>query len=1104
MSRRYLSGNLSTGSCDRNSGILVGAVEQSNLIALQNVYNYESVSNIANTRSCVLNWLCSQEDLEAMKLPGQDEGQKQVHPKAGNRFLESEEFQNWLSMKEKRLWGTGPPGAGKTFLVSRIQHKMYEHNRNLLPGSRQSRTAFLYMHHDRQYTCEQLLGCILRQFVYDDEIEIPIAIRNKWNDYLGSATSITADGLVHLIKDMAIDCKLYLVVDAWDECSASDRNRFLGWLMELEDCLALLMTSRSTRDLDKGLEGFRRVNISANQNDIRDYLNYCINSNPRLKMFCDENLKLRRAILGTITKKSGGMFLLARLHMESLETEDMITLHHIKEKLASFSNNLADKYQDIMDRIGKQSQSRQEIAISTLAWVSHAQRPLTVDELQHALVVDVKNGLFQPDKQPIPDDILTFCCGMVMLERGAFQFVHHTATEFMRELRETDKRFINFDATISYVCAAYLCIPALEQTDDAGRNTAYEADLYDTPLEKYGAKETFMVQSVQATKYLGDKKTPERLNFNWKLRMFPLAKYAATYLGCHLRAISLITTSDALKKTIVILEERRKRKFYERLLDHARSYPPQALSQRKFSTFNTRSRSASEPNLKLIGDNSSCLNDGSKVDLPSIATSVDSRVVIASPDADMTISEELACREVTSLHLAAHLGIPWLAKNFLLNPSLVHRKDPDGHTPLSIALAARHIDTALLLLEAGATLNLFSTEGCHLLLIAAQSDSAGVLVRRILEEALHIRSQGGNFILKKLNWLWRRSITRAFYYWATIVNNFRRGWTEVTRGWREEPGKSGRAMQMTRRHDSLISTPTIAKGGSVTFVDLLPVLGTTARIPAQPPCISQERGLFRTFSEVVLPYGVYKRRNYLKLVTAAFRNDITTMKSLIETGQVTLSRSGEHHDCHLLLANLALFLAVEREEIDGVKILVEGGVDINSTDRNLRSPLHRAVERQKYKLVEFLLEMHANVDAEDDKGYTPWVLAVMNMDEDASKLLIKYGANVSSGNDMLCKAVASGNANEARFLLGQGVKPSVTTTFLWEPLHSAAENGDIRCVELLLNAGANVSPMNDTYKTPLDLAIERKQVEVEHLLRSQGAKCGTQLLKENGGSRSLR
>ncbi|KAI1205957.1 uncharacterized protein F4807DRAFT_441117 [Annulohypoxylon truncatum] len=817
------------------------------------------------------------------------------------------------------------------------------------------------------------------------------------------------------------------------------------------------------------------------------------------------------------------MFLLVKLHMESLETDDVITLFDVRTKLASFNNNLTDKYQDMMDRIGKQTLLRQEIAISTLAWITYAQRPLTVDELRHALAVDLKDGFFKPEKQPLSDDITAFCCGMVIVEKNFLQFVHNTAAEFMQGLKQTDERFANFDTTISRVCAAYLCIPELEQPDDTVNNMSYATDLHGWSPEMYDDREMFMIQSGKSTKHLGNRRTPEKLTFTTKLRIYPLVEYAAKYLGHHLRAMSdvnLVAANDALNKTATILEERPKRKFYERLLNEAESYPPQALLQGMFSFFRAESESEFrfeselewesdldgdlEPELDI--DNSSLPSDGSEHDPLMTQPCVNSRARSISPNVETANSEEPAGREVTSLHLAAHLGVPHLVKKLLSDSSLIYVKDFDGCTPLSIALAACHIDTALVILEAGATLDLFSTEGCQLLLIAAQSNSsAGAVVRRILKEALLIRGQGGNFIVEFLIWLWRFSATKALYYSAQVARKCQKGWARLTRRWPKELSRLERTLQTARSHTSTEPAPFTAKRRSITFVDLPAENGATGLVSAQTSHTSRARRVARTYSEAVLPPGEYKKRNYLKLVTAAFKNDIATMKSLIETKQVTLCKSEETRGYHSLLVNLALFLAVERKEIDGVKLLVEGGVDVDSRDYDFRTPLHRAVARRKTKLVKFLLEKKANVNAKDLKGDTPWVLAILNKDMDMSKLLIQHGADVNTqgpdGDNMLYKAAACGNTNEVRFLLSQGVNPSMTTDFFWAPLHWAAANGHIECVKLLLEARAEVSPVSDTFKTPLDLVIEREKVEIEQLLRSKGAKCGSEIQEERGGSR---
>lgn len=105
------------------------------------------------------------------------------------------------------------------------------------------------------------------------------------------------------------------------------------------------------------------------------------------------------------------------------------------------------------------------------------------------------------------------------------------------------------------------------------------------------------------------------------------------------------------------------------------------------------------------------------------------------------------------------------------------------------------------------------------------------------------------------------------------------------------------------------------------------------------------------------------------------------------------------------------------------------------------------------------------------------------------------------GNHKLYRAAACGNVREVKFLISQGVNPSLPTDFYWAPLHWASANGYIECVKLLLDAGAAVSPVSDTSKTPLDMAIENNQVDIQELLISKGAKRGMEVWEENGGSR---
>lgn len=119
-------------------------------------------------------------------------------------------------------------------------------------------------------------------------------------------------------------------------------------------------------------------------------------------------------------------------------------------------------------------------------------------------------------------------------------------------------------------------------------------------------------------------------------------------------------------------------------------------------------------------------------------------------------------------------------------------------------------------------------------------------------------------------------------------------------------------------------------------------------------------------------------------------------------------------------------------------------------------------------------------------------------------MFVKAGVDLNviepNGGPKLYWASCAGDINLVQFLLKNGADPSRRTLYDWAPLHYAAHNGRLDCVLALLDAKAELSPISDQSKTPLDMAIQGKQRYIAKLLKERGAKTAQELYAERGSN----
>jgi len=94
---------------------------------------------------------------------------------------------------------------------------------------------------------------------------------------------------------------------------------------------------------------------------------------------------------------------------------------------------LGDAYGVTLDRVTAQGEERTKLAMATLTWVCHSERPLQVDELCHALAVEIGATDFDPDNVPPIRTLLNCCQGFVMVDKesSTVRLIHYTVQEYL-------------------------------------------------------------------------------------------------------------------------------------------------------------------------------------------------------------------------------------------------------------------------------------------------------------------------------------------------------------------------------------------------------------------------------------------------------------------------------------------------------------------------------------------------------------------------------------------------------------------------------------------------------------------------------------------------
>ncbi|KAK6338530.1 hypothetical protein TWF730_002593 [Orbilia blumenaviensis] len=431
----------------------------------------------------------------------------------GQWLLDSDQYHEWFQNRKRILFCKGIPGGGKTFITSIVIDHLLQLDSYSAIG-----VAYIYFDYKRNYeqTIYNLLASLLKQLAHRRR-PFPEHVKRMYDRHESNKTWPSTNDIIEALRCVATEySRVFVVVDALDECQVSDycRNNFLSAIFELyTECeINIFASSRDIEEITERfkLQGSMVLEIRAHAEDVRSYLNHQINQSQNEMLQKDHE-----TIVARIVEAVDGMFLLARLHFESIKNKTTTKkLREALKTLATGESAYDQAYGEAMERINNQNSDLKLLAHQVLSWIVCAERPLSKLELQHALAVELEVNQCKLDNDNFPgvNTMISVCAGLVTIddESNIIRLIHHTTQEYFN--RAWKGKSFNIHNNIAKVCATYLSFEIF----DTGPVDPTEGVLYRYAAQNWGhhARKS----SVETTEPIisGLLKNPKRVSVSSK------------------------------------------------------------------------------------------------------------------------------------------------------------------------------------------------------------------------------------------------------------------------------------------------------------------------------------------------------------------------------------------------------------------------------------------------------------------------------------------------------------------------------------------------------------------------------------------------------------
>ncbi|KAL9045455.1 MAG: hypothetical protein Q9214_001501 [Letrouitia sp. 1 TL-2023] len=854
------------------------------------------------------------------------------------------------ALSEMKPWSNAKSlaaGSGKTVLCSIVVDYLVQRKKNFQGNFGLAHIYCTYKEQQNQ-TAEKLLSRLLQQLLQQIGV-IPKNIEAVYEDHVKAETRLGREESLAILRSVTASfAQVFIVIDALDECEPAVLNGFIRPLIKLPD-IRIMVTSRDLPHIEHYFSSSRRLEIRANEADIRSYAEDRIDEEVELASFLDNPKAVLQA--------------LRRLPVE-----------------------LEASYDEAINRIERQPDQHCTRAKQVLSWISFTLRPLTVTELRQALAVELGSKEFDKSSLPALTRLVSVCAGLVAVDRQrqVIRLVHETTQHYFE--RNRLKLFPGAQQEISKTCLTYLSFDILAKgpcsTDEEMESRLHELPFFDYAARHWGdhvrESEDKSVQILTLQLLEDDAKLMSFVQ-RWHRPAIQGGKHTQRYpkriLGIH------VASAFGLEK--IILE----------LLNNGADIDSRDETGWTPLTWAVSKGYIKTARLFLEKRADDLLSDQSgRLPIHYAAQRGDKHIVELLAKSHSNLNQKNKFGE-TPLHLAALEGHVEVVQLLLAKDAMIDMQDNKGRTALHRSVHGQHSNVVATLLSRNANsiqqdkhretvMHAAAKEGnieiFQLLLKAVKSAPRAVeskssknaaIAKRTTKGLEELRDKNERTLLHIASMEGHTDIVKLLLLELTTTELMEKGgWTALD--WAVENG-----------HLNVVEILWQARNNDPSnYIKRRNYLKRTAgKGDVKMVAYWLKQG------EEIDSHDSDDNRTALHFAAMKGRKDVALM--LLESGADPNFRD---RNGSTPIQSAAFW---NREDLV-LALIKSGKFDLNQSDDRKRTLLHVVVLRGWSELVPTMLKMHASPVAQDDKGHTPLHTATINNRTKAAQILADDGRSV--------------------------------------------------------------------------------------------------------------